>query len=53
LCRFATNLKGLAPTYPIWRLLSFMVASTLKFTRIYWRTNALVLLLVHLEEYLD
>jgi len=30
-----------------------MVASTLKFTRIYWRTNALVLLLVHLEEYLD
>lgn len=49
--RYVMSSRGLVRTCLISRLLSFMVVSISKLTRIYWKMNAHILLLGHLEEY--
>lgn len=49
--RYVMSSRGLVRTCLISRLLSFMVVSISKLTRIYWKMNAHILLLAHLEEY--
>lgn len=50
--RSVMSSRGSAHTCPISRLLFFMVVSISKVTKIYWKTNAHILLLGHLVEYL-